>query len=78
MITEILESEYSKPSNSGPGWYILIKYQHGYGEAAKDAAMEEAAKHGYDPEGRATVGCPSAYGVRTSVVAFWFYEKKEN
>lgn len=63
------------PMNAAAGLYMQFLRPDNVAVARYVPALKElAAKHGYNPDGRAEVGPPCRHGIDTVTHAVWFYE----
>lgn len=66
------------PMNAVGGLYMELLRPDNVAVARYVPALKELArKHGYNPDGRASVGPPCQHGIDTVTHAVWFYEKVE-
>jgi hypothetical protein len=65
------------PINAAGGLYFDILSTEGRASAQEiyDFIAPMARERGYDPDGRATLGLPCAYGLKACTYAVWFHTK---
>lgn len=76
---KITEAAECFPMNSAGGLYISVLCQEGRltdGELY-DICKPIARKHGYNPDGSATIGAPTIHGVKSITYAVWFHDKEK-
>lgn len=62
---KIVNAHWSQPTNATPGLYVHLRGPRAlaYNGALDEAAREVATWFGFDPDGSASVGLPTQYGV---------------
>ena len=79
-MIKIIKASFEQPLQGISGFYVQMEYTKNDLRERAEAirrAREKAKKSGWDPDGQASIGMPTSWGLNTDRVSIWFYTKRQ-